>query len=161
MRRILVLLLLATVLVAAETAASAPAPMTAFRTPNSQWVELRGGKGRAVLARRGAININVRRGRVRVVDLAGGSRPRGKCGRKRAVRVTKYAVEYRGRRIRCLIWGSGPWQVIMTGRGINASGRVRGSLTLDGVRFGSGEFRIGDGSFRSWPGSPRTFILRR
>ncbi|MGH3024676.1 MAG: hypothetical protein ACRDNI_13540 [Gaiellaceae bacterium] len=159
MRRILVLLLLAMVTLAAGSAAAQA--QTTFRTPGAQWVELRDGRGRAVLARKGAVNINIRRGRVRVVNLPGGSRPRRDCN-KRGVRVTEYAIEYRGRKVRCLVSGPGPWQVIMTGRGINASGRVRGSLTLDGARSAPrGTYVIGTRAARGWPRSPRTFTLRR
>lgn len=158
MRRVLVSVLVVTVVGAGAAAAEAG---TTFRTPGAQFVELRDGRGRAVVARRGAINVNVRRGRVRVVDLPGGRRPRRECN-KRGVRVSPFALEYRGRNVRCLVSGAGPWQVVMRGRGISASGRARGSLTLDGAQSGrTGLYRIGTRSFRPWPRSPKTFGLRR
>lgn len=159
MRRILVPSLLATLVLAGDAAAAQAE--AAFRTPGAQWVELREGRGRAAVARKGVLNVNVRRGRVRVVDLPGGSRPRRSCNRG-GVRVSAFAVEYRGRRVRCLVSGAGPWQVIIRGRGIYASGRVRGSLTLDGVQSGpTGLYTIGERSARPWPRSARTFVLRR
>jgi hypothetical protein len=159
MRRTTFLTLLAAVSLAAGGAADAAT--TTFRTPGAQWVELRFGNGRAVFARKGVVNINVSRGRVRVVDLPGGTRPTRTCNR-RGVRVSAFALEYRGRNVRCLVSGPGPWQVVVTGRGIYASGRVRGSLTLDGVDVGSpGIYKIGSRDFRRWPRAPRTFVLLR
>ena len=160
MRRTTFLTLLAAVSLAAGSAADARIATT-FRTPGAQWVELRSGNGRAVFTRRGVVNINVSRGRVRVVDLPGGTRPRRDCNR-RGIRVRPSAYEYRGRNVRCLVSGAGPWQVVVIGRGIYASGRARGSLTLDGVNVGSrGTYRIGTRDSRRWPRAPRTFILRR
>jgi hypothetical protein len=103
----------------------------------------------------------VARGRVRVVDLPGGTRPVRRCNR-RGVRVSAFALEYRGRNVRCLVFGQGPWQVVMRGRGIYASGKVRGSLTLDAPSVGAtGIYKIGSRDFRRWPRAPRTFGLRR
>lgn len=158
MRRILVLTLLAAVALAAGEAAQGA--VTTFDTPGAQAVELRYGNGRAVLARRGSINVRVVRGRVRVIDLPGGSRPRWSCNR-RAVRVSRVAVEFRGQDVRCLVSGPGPWQVVLRGRGIYAGGKVRGSLTLDGVDVGSrGMYKIGTRPFARWPRAPKTFVLR-
>ena len=154
------LTLFAAVSLAAGSAAGADTATT-FRTPGAQSFELRSGNGRAVVSRRGSLNTRVVRGRVRIVDLPGGSRPRRSCNR-RAIRISRVAVEFRGRDVRCLVWGVGPWQVIMQGRGIHASGKVRGSLTLDGVNVGSrGIYKIGSRDFRRWPQAPRTFSLQR
>lgn len=159
MRRTTFLTLLAAVSLAAGSAADAAA--TTFRTPRAQSLELRFGNGRAVVSKRGSLNTRVVRGRVRIVDLPGGSRPSRSCNR-RGIRISRVAVEYRGRDVRCLVWGPGPWQVIMHGRGIYAAGKVRGSLTLDGVNAGSrGVYKIGSRDFRRWPRAPRTFGLRR
>jgi len=162
MRRTTFLALLAAVSLAAGAAAhAAPTASTTFRTPGAQSFELRSGNGRAVVSRKGSINVNVARGRVRVVDLPGGTRPARTCNR-RGVRVSAFALEYRGRNVRCLVFGAGPWQVVMRGRGIYAGGKVLGSLTLDGVNAGSrGMYRIGNRDFRRWPRPPRTFVLRR
>jgi hypothetical protein len=158
MRRTLFLTLLAAASLAAGGAAEAAT--TAFRTPGAQAFELRTGNGRAVVSRRGSLNTRVVRGRVRIIDLPGGSRPSRSCNR-RGIRISRVAVEYRGRDVRCLVWGPGPWQVVIQGRGIYASGKARGSLTLDGVNSGSpGIYKIGSRDFRRWPRAPRTFVLR-
>ena len=74
-------------------------------------------------------------------------------------------MEIRGRSIRCFIWSGedgGPWQAIMRGRGINASGTVKGSLTLDGVDAGPvGRYKIADRQWNRWPRRARTFELDR
>jgi hypothetical protein len=160
MRRTTALTLLAAVSLAGGSAADA-APTT-FRTPGAQSLELRSGNGRAVVSRRGSLNIRVVSGRVRIIDLPGGPRPNRSCNR-RGVRISGVAVEYRGRDVRCLVWGdSRPWQAVMRGRGIYASGKVLGSLTLDAVNVGSrGRYKVGSRDFRLWPRAPRTFVLRR
>jgi hypothetical protein len=159
MRRTTFLTLLAAVSLAAGSAAEAAT--TTFRTPGAQSFELRAGNGRAVVSKQGSLNSRIVRGRVRIIDLPGGSRPSRSCNR-RGIRISRVAVEYRGRDVRCLVWGSGPWQVVMQGRGIYVSGKARGSLTLDGVNVGSpGIYKIGSRDFRPWPRAPRTFVLRR
>lgn len=159
MRRTTFVALLAAASLAAGSAADAA--VTTFRTPGAQSFALNNGNGRAVVTKRGALLIRVVRGRIRVVDLPGGTRPSRSCNR-RGVRVSGVAVEFRGRDVRCRVFGSGPWQVIMRGRGINAAGKVRGSLTLDGVDAGArGVYKIGDGAFRRWPRLATTFVLRR
>jgi hypothetical protein len=158
MRRITFLTLLAAVSLAAGGAAQAAT--TAFRTPGAQSLELRFGNGRAVVGKRGSLNVRVVRGRVRIIDLPGGTRPNRSCNR-RGIRVSRVAVEFRGRDVRCLVWGNGPWQVVMRGSGIHAAGKVRGSLTLDAVNVGSrGVYKIGAREFRRWPRAPRTYVLR-
>jgi hypothetical protein len=158
MRRTTFLTLFAAVSLAAGGAADAAT--TTFRTPGAQSFELRSGNGRAVVSKRGSLNTRVVRGRVRIIDLPGGSKPNRSCNR-RGIRVSRVAVEFRGQDVRCLIWGVGPWQVVMSGRGIHAAGKVRGSLTLDGVNAGSrGIYKIGSRDFRRWPRAPRTFVLR-
>ena len=159
MRRITFLTLVAAVSLAAGGAAQAAT--TAFRTPGAQSLELRFGNGRAVVGKRGSLNVRVVRGHVRIIDLPGGTRPNRSCNR-RGIRVSRVAVEFRGRDVRCLVWGAGPWQVVMRGRGIHAAGKVRGSLTLDGANAGSrGVYQIGNRGFRAWPRAPKTFALRR
>lgn len=159
MRRIFVPLLISTVVAAAGSTAHG-AVVEHMRTPGAEWVSLDGGRGRAVLTRRGSFLVRMR-GRVRVIDLPGGTRPNRRCNR-RGVRTSRVAVEYRGRDLRCRVWGVGPWQVVMRGSRINVSGVVRGSLTLDAVNSGrTGRFKIGEGPTRPWPRSPKTFVLRR
>jgi hypothetical protein len=159
MRRTTFLTVLAAVSLAAGGAAHAAA--TTFRTPGAQSFELRFGNGRAVVAKSGSLNVRLVRGRVRIIDLPGGSRPNRSCNRS-GIRVSRVAVEFRGQDVRCLVWGAGPWQVVMRGRGIHAAGKVRGSLTLDGVDVGArGVYSIGGSGFKRWPREPKTFVLRR
>ena len=159
MRRTMLLTLLASASLAAGSAADSA--VTTFRTAGAQSVVLNNGNGRAVVTKRGAILIRVVRGRIRVIDLPGGTRPVRSCNR-RGIRVRGVAVEYRGRDVRCRVFGDGPWQVVMRGRGINAGGKVRGSLTLDGVDAGArGVYKIGDRPYRRWPRLATTFVLRR
>ena len=163
MRRILVLVTVAGLAVGAAEAASGAVPV-ALRTPGAEFVELSGGNGRAVIARRGSLLALVGQGRIRIVDLAGGGRPNLSC-RGIVRRVSATTVESSGRNLRCRVWSGasgGPWQAIMRGRRISASGSVKGSLTLDAVNTGvAGLYRIGVGQWRQWPRRARTFELDR
>jgi hypothetical protein len=50
----------------------------------------------------------------------------------------------------------------MQGRGINAGGSVRGSVTLDGANSGpTGRYRIGGAASRPWPRFPQTYSLSK
>jgi hypothetical protein len=163
MRRILVPLAVAALAAGVAEAATASVPVL-LRTPGAELVSLQGGNGRAALTKRGSLLIIVDRGQLRIVDLVGRGRPNlnDSC-RRRAERVSTRTVEIRGRNIRCNVWSGdngGPWQVIIRGRGINVSGRVLGSLTLDGADTGeTGMYRIAGRSPRPWPRSARTFVL--
>ena len=163
MWRILLVVAIAGVTLGVAPAEAAP---VLTRTPETELVELRGGAGRGVVTGRGALLLHLRRGQVRIVDRPGGGRPNlnRRC-RRRAVRVSETTVEIRGRDIGCFVSSEndgGPWQVVMRGRGISASGSVKGSLTLDAVDTGRpGRFRIGGGDWRRWPRSVRTYVLER
>jgi hypothetical protein len=165
MRRLLVLTTVAALATGAAEAAFAQPPAL-LRTPGSEFVELQGGNGRAVVTGRGSIAISMRRGSLRIVDLPQRGRPRlsSEC-RERARRVSPTTLQLRGRSIGCLIWSGetgGPWQAVMRGRGIFASGRVKGSLTLDAVDAGpTGRFRIGGGNWQRWPRVVQTYGLNR
>ena len=108
--------------------------------------------------------VLVGQGRIRIVDLSGGGRPNLRC-RGIVRRVSETTVESSGRNLRCRVWSGtngGPWQAIMRGRRISASGSVKGSLTLDAVNTGvAGLYRIGVGQWRQWPRRARTFELDR
>lgn len=163
MRRSLIVLGLLLVPLAGTEVARAQFDSVILRTPGAQGFEISGGKGRAVVTRVGAIFLDVGRGRVRIVDLRGGRPPFHRCN-KAGRRVSPTTFEYRGRGLSCRVYSrrGGPWQLIMQGRGISASGIVRGSLTLDAARRGPlGVFKIGDRAERRWPRNPRTFVLRR
>ncbi|HXV96091.1 MAG TPA: hypothetical protein VD695_06050 [Gaiellaceae bacterium] len=165
MRRTLLLVVIAGLALGAAETASAAVPVV-LRTPGAELVELLNGNGRAVVARRGSLLLTVGSGRLRLVDLAGAGSPNlnPQC-RQRARRVRANAVEIVGTNIRCRIWSGengGPWQVVIRGRRISASGIVRGSLTLDAVNSGpTGQYRIAGESWKRWPRQARTFSLDR
>jgi hypothetical protein len=137
-----------------------------LRTPGAEGVDLSGGNGRAVVARRGSLFLTIGSGRLRIVDLPGAGTPNfgGPC-QSRARRISRTTVEIVGRNIRCRIWSGddgGPWQAIMRGRRISAGGVVKGSLTLDGANAGDvGLYRIAGGEWKRWPRRARTFELNR
>lgn len=137
-----------------------------LRTPGADLVQLNNGNGRAVVTRRGALFVDMNRGLLRIVSLSGpGHRNVSDPCRNRARRVSRTTIEIRGRQISCRIWSGkdgGRWQVIMRGRGISASGVVRGSVTLDGVNHGRrGSYRIGGGPLLRWPREVRTIGLNK
>jgi hypothetical protein len=132
------------------------------RTQGAESLVLTNGNGRAVVTRRGALLVDMRRGRLRIVDLPGPGHPilSREC-RRRADRV-RGAMEIRGRNVGCLISSGGRWQVIMQGRGISANGIVRGSVTLDAAdHLPLGTFKRGDRPRRPWPTRVRTYGLSR
>ncbi|HEY7562850.1 MAG TPA: hypothetical protein VH650_11800 [Gaiellaceae bacterium] len=147
---------------AVTLAPTAVAADVAARTPGAQSFELRNGHGRAAITRRGTVFVNLGSGRVRVIDLPGGKAPRHRCsGDKR--RISETTLEYRGRDLLCSVSSRGqarPWQLVIRGRRIFASGVVRGSLTLDAFDEGrTGTFQIGDGPVERWPRVVRTYSL--
>jgi hypothetical protein len=150
------------VALAATVAPMASAADVAARTPGAQGFELRNGHGRAVISRRGTMFVNLGVGRVRVIDLPGGKVPRHGCNIE-GRRVSETTMEYRGRDVRCSVsslGGARPWQLVIRGHRIFASGVVRGSLTLDAFDTGpAGRFQIGDGPVRRWPRVARTYSL--
>jgi|Tabmets5t2r1_1033131.scaffolds.fasta_scaffold32080_3 hypothetical protein len=165
MRRILLLATIGALAVGGAEDVSAGGPAL-LRTPGAQLVELRGGAGRGVVTGKGALLLHLRKGQVRIVDRPGGDRPNVNRGcRRRAERVSRTTLEIRGRDIGCFVSSErngGPWQVVMRGRGVSASGSVKGSLTLDAVDAGRpGRFRIGDEDWRRWPRTVRTYVLDR
>jgi hypothetical protein len=158
MRRFLLTLIVGAVTLGAATSASA-AIVTSAATVGGQSVQTFHGNGRAVLAKRGSILAVVAAGRIRVTDLPGGRRPARSCN-KNGRRVTAVTVVYRGRDVRCRVWGVGPWRVTFLGRAISVSGIVAGHLTLDAYDSGpTGKYKIGSRPTRYWPRAPRTFRL--
>jgi hypothetical protein len=163
MRRVLVFLAVAALAVGAAEAAFGSVPVL-LRTPGAEFVELQDGNGRAAVTGRGALNIQLDRGRIRVIDLSDPGRPNLSDGKRcRAHRVSRRTVEIRGRDLRCLVWSGengAKWQVIIRGRGINAAGSVKGSLTLDAADRGpTGRFKIGEQGWRNWPRRAHTYVL--
>jgi hypothetical protein len=163
MRRVLVLLTVAALAAGFAEAAFGSVPVL-LRTPGAEYIELQNGNGRAAVMRRGALLVTIGRGRLRIVDLGPGRPHLNDSCQRRARRVSARTLEIRGRDVRCFIASQdgGEWQVIMQGRGINASGRVAGSLTLDAFDRGpTGRYRIGERGWRSWPRRAGTYGLNR
>jgi hypothetical protein len=106
--------------------------------------------------------VNLGSGRVRVIDLPSGKAPWHRCNSE-GRRVSETTIEYRGRDVRCRVSSLGeprPWQLVIRGHGIFASGVVRGSLTLDAFDEGpAGRFQIADRPVRRWPRAVRTYPL--
>jgi hypothetical protein len=155
MRR-LFLLVLGGVLAFAAVPATQGASEDALRTPGAVGVSLRDGIGSAAISRRGSLLVRVKRGRIWITDLPGGTRPSVSCDRGGS-RVSTDTVVYRGYGVSCRIFG-GPWRVRMRGRNIDADGVVLGYLTLD--REGAkGWYSIDDGPYRLWPLTRTRFRL--
>jgi hypothetical protein len=143
-------------LAAASTASATPPSLAAAAgTPGSESISLKNGIGFAVVWSRGAVLGRVRRGAITVIDIAGGGDPGGfvrGCERRSGGLATRLVC--RGRDLSFYIHG-GTWKVRIRGRGINASGVVRGTLGLDRADDGTGRYSIGGGSYRRWPAALR------
>ena len=126
------------------------------RTSGSVQVALKDGHGFARLALRGTLLGRVRRGRIVATENVFVGHWRSKK------RVSDRLVAYRGSRMTLRVFsGDGAWVVRVRGRGINVSGVVRGSLTLDGVNSRpTGLYAIDGGAYHPWPRSQRTFRLQ-
>ena len=129
----------------ATTAVSATSALE--RTQGAVGLELRSGRGRAVVKSQGFFFGRVRRGRIVATENV----TLRNCNRREKSESTGL-VTCRGRHLRFLTAKS-PWKVVLRGRGINASGVVRGCLVLDGADSGdTGEYKIGDeNEFKPWP----------
>lgn len=152
-------LFLVTLLLALAVPPSAEAGgLLRFVAGTTKALSLERGTGMAVVrASEGAMIGSVRRGRVVVVDVRRGTRTRVRlygCERRRTPRARTTLCA--GTAIRFSVLG-GAWRVSLLGRGINASARVRGSVTLKGT---AGKFRIGNRARRNWPRVAHTYLLR-
>jgi hypothetical protein len=144
-------------LVAAPLIFSAPATSG---TPGSVFVSLKSGRGLSVIMSRGSLLGRVRAGRIVVT-----SNVIVRCWESRT-RLSSGLIRYRGRAAGCeyirlrTSSDSGSWRVSIRGRGIDVSGVVRGSLTLDGADRGPvGTYAIADRPARAWPRTRHTFTL--
>jgi hypothetical protein len=134
---------------------AADATTTAARTTGAVGVSLKYGHGRAKISWRGSLLGWGIRGRIVATDNVV---VRNWSSR---VRLTDNVTAYRGSRMTVRVYGtSGLWRIKVKGRGINVSGVVRGSLTLNGVDTGrTGKYSIAGADFRPWPRVTRTFTL--
>jgi hypothetical protein len=136
-------------LVSASAALAGPDPrdLTAGGSPLS----LENGRGTAIVrSREGSILGSVRRGRVRAVN----GHVRGCETRRRLSRRTVLCI---GNDLTFWATGRG-WTITARGRGINASGVLKGSLTLQGTR-GTYSLEPGGGNERPWPRLRRTYSI--
>jgi hypothetical protein len=126
-----------------------------LRTSGGVQVGLEDGHGFAKLRSRGTLLGRIRRGRVVATENVFV----GHWTEKR--RVFDRLIAYRGRRMTLRVFsGDGAWVVRLRGGGINVSGVVRGSLTVNGVNSGpTGRYTIDGGAEHPWPRSRRTFQL--
>jgi hypothetical protein len=155
MRRFL-LLVLGGALALAAALATQGAAETVLRTPGAVGVSLRDGIGSAAISHRGSLLVRVKRGRIWVTDLPGGTKPSVSCDR-RGTRVSANTVVYRGYGVSCRVFG-GPWRVRVRGRNIDADGVVLGYRTLN--REGTkGWYSIDNSPYRLWPLARTRFTL--
>jgi hypothetical protein len=138
--------------------AVAAASATVAGTSGGVYLQFIDGAGSAKVRYRGNFFGNVKRGRIvasRNVTVSGWASKRT---------LASGLIEYRGpNRFHDRMGFRTPppptsWRVRLRGVGINASGFVRGCMTLDGVDLGNtGYYRIGEEGQRfSWPRSPWT-----
>jgi hypothetical protein len=148
MRRFSVLLV--AVAVAASMAGAAPAA----KTQGAVSLQLYDGAGFAKVRNRGNFIGRVKRGKIvatQNVTVSG-------CESRK--KVSDSLTRCRGRSITFNTVGAGRWLVRLRGRGISASGFVRGCLILDGRNSGdTGSYRRGEGDWHAWPRSRTRFQL--
>jgi hypothetical protein len=132
-------------------------------TPGSVFVSLKSGRGLSVIMSRGSVLGQVRAGRIIATDNV-----IVRCWKSRT-RLSSGLIRYRGRgtgcdyiRLRASSEDSGAWRIRIGGRGINVSGVVHGSLTLDGADTGLvGTYSLASRSPKPWPRTRHTFTLSR
>jgi hypothetical protein len=147
MRRLL--LLTCGALFVLASVSPAQGALTVARTAGAVSLELKGGAGYASISERGAVLGRMRRGRIVVRHLSSGAAPSGfvrGCEWRRG-RLSG-TLKCRGRDLRFYIH-DGAWRVRLRGRGIHASGVVRGYLVLDDGTAGT--YSIAGGTARRWP----------
>jgi hypothetical protein len=152
LRRFSLLVLVLAVGLAASTAASGG--RTLAKTEGADYLQLKDGAGFASVRIRGNFFGRVSRGKIvatRYVNMNG-------CERRKALAHGR--VRCRGSNLTFITPTDRRWRVRLRGRGISATGFVRGCLRLDARDIGeTGEFRIGSGSLRPWPRSRTSYRL--
>ena len=109
------------------------------------------GRGMALVSsREGAILGSVNRGRVRATNATVYG-----CETRR--RLTRRTVLCIGRNLDFAATGR-RWKIVARGSGINASGKLKGSVTLQGTG-GTYSLQPGGSDPRPWPRRARTFRL--
>jgi hypothetical protein len=125
------------------------------RTTGRPYLQFLDGAGVAKVRFRGNFLGHVGRGRIvatRNVHVSGCESRRGLSGRLKACRGSDLGFRTPS---------DARWRLRLRGRGINASGFVRGCMTLDGIERGDpGDFRIGE-PLRRWPPEATRYRLGR
>jgi len=134
--------------------AATPAPGALERTSGSVYVQYQNGNGAAGIRYRGNFIGHIGCGRIiasQNVIVSGGF----------VKKLDSGLFLYRGQNLGFRTPGTHIWRLRVNGRGIYASGFVRGCMTLNGVDTGpTGSFRIGqDGMLRAWPRLSRAYKL--
>lgn len=142
------------VVTAVAVAASMAGAAHGAKTPGAVSLQLSDGAGFAKVRNRGNFIGRIKRGKIvatRNVSLNG-------CESRK--RVGGNMTRCRGRSITFNTVSAGRWRVRLRGRGISASGFVRGCLVLDARNSGdTGSYRRGEGDWHSWPRSRTRFTL--
>jgi hypothetical protein len=117
------------------------------RTPSSAYLQLLDGRGTAKVRYLGNFLGHVGHGRIvatKNVIVSGWE------GRRV---LSAGMIRYRGSEMGFRTPSSANWRLRLYGRNINASGFVRGCMTLNGADSGDpGEYRIGEGNpLHRWP----------
>ena len=134
---------------------SGGAATTFARTPGSVYVQFIDGAGIAKVRYRGTFLGRVGRGRI----VGTRNMHFGGCEARR--RLANGLKLCHGTALTFRTPSDERWRVRMRGRRIDATGFVRGCMTLDGVNRGDpGQFRIGD-TIRDWPRSATRYRLGR
>jgi hypothetical protein len=155
-------LLLLSAVIALTVTAAGEAAAIATRATGSQAFELYRGKGQAVVAKRGAVLGGVGRGKIKIKRMPGGPAPQGYVtGCERRYGSWSDVLVCRGRALRFYVH-DGNWRLRLRGRGINASGVVRGYLSLGPLPAAAGSagwYSLGGRAYRPWPVTWQTFRL--
>lgn len=140
-------------LILAAAAAFLLITAAASARPSASGIELRDGKGRAVITLKGAALGTVERGRITVALRAGPTQWRVD-GWDWTRRLPSGEVVYGGEGIRFRFF-RGSWKLSIQGQGIDASAAGRGTVVLRGT----GEYALEGGPPQPWPTSARAIPL--
>jgi hypothetical protein len=147
--------LIGIVLVAGVVVAPTSTGLILERTPGSAEIELRAGAGVAKIRFRGTLIGYVARGRIVATNNV------TVTGSESRRRISPTLIAYRGTELRFKVYNTaGRWRLRLSGRGISASGFVRGCMTLNGFDVGpTGWYRIQSPDFKRWPRQATTYKL--
>ena len=151
MRRLVIVIALLAVMGVPAASAKARLPMTA----GAQTLELRGGRGTAILALRGSALGKLRYGRVVVTRPSWSTASISVTGWETRRRLSPTKVLFKGSYLGYRLFG-GSWRLKLVGRGTNLSAAGRGSFSLVGT---AGTYSIAGRAYKPWPTTFTTFAL--